>query len=191
MIFIGIDPGKQGAIATVDGSGVMANAFPTPLVHSVRGRDEYDLRSITAILRRWHDDLTERVFATVEKGQPMPPEVPGGSVANFARGVARGWEWMLVALEIPYQLVAPVTWQRVMHAGTPGSDTKQRSIMAAQRLFPGVRLQRTQRSTKPHDGIAEALLLAEYGRRVHQGAVFPGPVHGVEAPKTDPPRLDF
>jgi hypothetical protein len=165
MIYLGIDPGKGGALAALNNAGEIMHAVTTPVVHGHGSRDEYDLVAI----REWLRAAPQPVFVTVEKGQPMPPTVPGGSVANFARGVARGWEWMLVALEIPYQLVAPRTWQAVMHAGTPGTDTKQRSILAAQRLFPRVRLQHSDRATKPHDGIAEALLLAEYGRRVHQG----------------------
>jgi hypothetical protein len=52
-----------------------------------------------------------------------------------------------------------------MLAGTPGEDTKQRSVIAAQRLFPNVSLLPTPRCKKPSDGIADALLIAEWGRR--------------------------
>jgi len=100
----------------------------------------------------------------IEKSEPMPPKMKGGSVASFHRGVARGWEWMCAGMGIPYLLVAPAQWMRSMHIGTPGADTKQRSILAAQRLFPGANLMRTERARKPDDAFAEALLLAEYGR---------------------------
>ena len=50
-------------------------------------------------------------------------------------------------------------------AGTPAGDTKQRSVIAAQRLFPGVSLLPTERSRKASDGLADALLLASYGQR--------------------------
>lgn len=171
MQFMGIDPGKLGGIAVVDPEGHVVTVQPTPIVDGQKGRPEYDLPGILKALC-FHAGAgpSAGVFVTVEKAQPMPPKMPGGSIANFHRGVGRGWEWMLCALGIPYQLVAPVTWQKAMHAGTPGEDTKQRSILAAQRLFPGVRLQRTERCRLPSDGLAEALLLAEYGRRVHGGA---------------------
>jgi len=165
LISIGIDPGKHGAIATIRGDG--ASAVPIPIIKASKGngRDEYDLVAIREILCSW---LGCGIFVTVEKAQPLPPKMKGGGIANYHRGVSRGlWEAMLVALRLPYQLVAPRTWQKLMHAGTSGADTKQRSIIAAQRLFPGADLRRTERSKKPDDGIAEALLLAEYGRRVH------------------------
>jgi hypothetical protein len=54
-----------------------------------------------------------------------------------------------------------------MLEGTQGDDTKQRSIIAAKRLFPEVSLRRTERSRKDDDGISDAILLAEYGRRIH------------------------
>jgi hypothetical protein len=168
VIFVGVDPGKQGAIAVLDDAGRALETLPTPIVSASGGaRPEYDLPAIRDYIDRWRKvgSIGGGAFVTVEKGQPMPPTVPGGSAANFARGVARGWEWMLVALRLPYQLVAPRTWQLVMHAGTPGSDTKQRSMLAAHRLFPGVSLTRSMRCRNESDGIAEALLIAEFGRR--------------------------
>ena len=114
-----------------------------------------------------------KLFVTVEKSQPMPPIVKGkpmgGSIANFARGCATGWAWMLTGMDIPYQLVHPRTWQKVMLAGTNGADTKQRSIIAAQRLFPGVSLLRTPRCRKLDSNFSDALLLAAYGMRTHGG----------------------
>ncbi len=81
-------------------------------------------------------------------------------MANYHRGYSRGIiEGLLTALRIPYQLVAPQAWQRVMHQGTPQGDTKVRSILAAQRLFPDVSLLRSAGSRKLDDGLADELLL--------------------------------
>lgn len=172
MIYIGIDPGKQGAIALLRESGALIH--PMPLVKCAQGRDEYDLAGIKEILT-WGGftsspfGLMNQVakFATVERAVPLPPKMPGGTIANFNRGVQRGFEWLLAGLEIPHQAVMARTWQKVMHAGLSGSDTKQKSILAAQRLFPAVDLRRTEKSRKLDDGMAEALLLAEYGRRTY------------------------
>lgn len=188
MRSIGVDPGKEGALCLLDGAHV--ELVPMPLVKATvvagkkRGRDEYDLSEICQLLERWREQ--HMCFVTVEKSQPLPallrkrkrsqedePEksAAGGSIANFNRGEMRGWAWMLTAIRLPFQLVAPRTWQKVMHAGTPQAETKRRSILAAQRLFPAVDLRRTERSRKPHDGIADALLLAEFGRRTQNGGV--------------------
>jgi hypothetical protein len=159
----------------LDQAGSVLEVAPMPVIKASKGkgRDEYDLVGIRHLVER-HRDLAEgHLFVTVEKPQPLPPKL-GGGIANYARGVSRGWEWLLVALGIPYQLVAPRIWQAEMHAGMPGSDLKQQSILSASRLFPRVSLKRTQLSRVPDDGIAEALLLAEWGRRVQLGGLARG-----------------
>jgi hypothetical protein len=103
----------------------------------------------------------------IEQLQPMPME-KGGTLANYARGRSLGvLEALCVAHKLSYQLVRPQAWQKVMLAGVEGQDTKARSIIAAGRLFPKVSLMRTERSKKPDDGFADALLIAEYARRNH------------------------
>lgn len=183
--FLGIDPGKQGAIASIDDDSRAARVVVVPTIAGEKGsKVEYSLTDIRDVLVHHAREVggPMRLFVTLEKSQPMPPlfkgkqnaegEAPAnisGTIANFNRGVCRGYEWMLVALGIPYQLVAPRSWQAVMHVGTPGSSTKQRSIMAAQRLFPSVSLLESARCRVAHDGMAEALLIAEYGRRALKG----------------------
>lgn len=175
MISIGIDPGKHGAMAMINGDSVSVQPIPT-ILGGKGARVEYDL----VMIRNWlvmAKSFTLEVMAKslnvqdiwvyVEKAQPLPKSF-GGGIANFERGRCTGWAWMLTALSIPYQLVPPRTWQKVMFAGTPGADTKQRSIIAAQRLYPDVSLLRTERSRKPDHGMSDALLIAEFGRRKHQ-----------------------
>ena len=182
VIFIGIDPGKKGAIVQIvaghDGDSRVERMEPMPIVSATtgRGKDEYDIGGIDRLFRELVPmTQTGNAFVVVEKPQPLPPIRTsdgfqlGGSIGNFNRGLQFGFAWMLEALRIPYQLVAPRTWQRVMHEGTPGEDTKQRSILAAQRLFPGVDLRRSPRARKADDGFADALLLAEYARRTKNG----------------------
>jgi hypothetical protein len=161
VIYAGVDPGKLGALALLTADGAVLELFAMPVLKSTTGRSEYDLATIAEVLINWR---AREVFVTVEKQQPLPRAM-GGALANYARGVASGWVWMLAALKIPHHVVSPVMWQRKLHEGAPGADTKQRSIIAAQRLFPGASLLRTARSKKPADGFAEALLIAEYGRR--------------------------
>ena len=186
MIFVGIDPGKSGAVAQLgdeDRGVIMGNVKPSlttwalPMIKGKGGKDEYDLPEIAARIRALAS--TADLFVTVEKGHALPPmKVPGrpeltpfpGGSANFHRGYSRGiFEGMLVALAIPHQLVVPRQWQKRMLA-SPGAwvgdegTTKTRSIAAARSLFPDVDLRRTPRSRKDDDGIADAILLACYGR---------------------------
>ena len=185
MVFLGIDGGKKGAIALLSppSSGFSeVDISPMPIICATtgKGKDEYDVAGIAELFRTW-DGIAAmhglKLFAVVEKPMPLPPHfrtkgggtIPSGGLAQFNRGVQLGFAWMLEALRIPYQLVAARTWQKVMLEGTPGEDTKQRSVMAAQRLFPGVDLKRSPRCRKADDGFSDALLLAEYARRIKNG----------------------
>lgn len=88
-----------------------------------------------------------------------------------------GWslgilEGMLAGMGIAYTKVAPKVWQKEMWQDIPlvyksskTVDTKSTSLLAAKRLFPNMDLRKSERATKPHDGIVDALLMAEYCRR--------------------------
>lgn len=164
-VWIGIDPGLQGAIAILAPDEIVVG--PMPVVSAAKGgRDQYDLPAIVELLdTQAAIHGAHHVLVTCEKLQPMPME-KGGTIANYYRGRSMAIvEGICTALGIPYQLVSPREWQKWAHAGTSGEDTKQRSIMAAQRMFPGVSLLRTPKSRVPHDGMAESLLLASWARR--------------------------
>ena len=77
---------------------------------------------------------------------------------SFGRGLGL-WEGLIVAMRLRYQLVAPQRWQKTMLDGM--SKGKGASLAVAKRLFPSVELSRV----KDH-GRADALLLAEFGRRM-------------------------
>lgn len=168
MIYLGVDPGKSGAIATITENGV--TVCPVPLIVHGEGRPEYDLAAIRNCLR----GRESAALVVVERLDSLPVKDGdrqlGGAFANYARGESKGWAWMLTAIGLPFQLVRPQTWQAAMLKGTPKTaGTKARSIMAAQQLFPGVSLLPGPRARKPSDGFADALLLAEYARRIHTG----------------------
>jgi hypothetical protein len=159
-MIVAIDPGKLGAIVILIDGEVGAQVFPMPIVKSELGRDEYDLQAI----RRLFAIVRPSDHVVIEKLQPMPLKM-GGSIANFNRGASTYlFIGLCLGMGIPYTMVSPRTWQREML--TKGSkDTKQDSILTASRLFPGVSLIPTPRSKKPSDGIADALLIAEWARR--------------------------
>lgn len=164
LLVLGVDPGKHGALAALDHQGRILALHPTPLIKGQR--DTYDLAAIRELLLSYQ--AQGRLHVTVERMDAMPAKL-GGSIANYHRGVSTGWAWMLEGLKIPYELVPAREWQRAMHAGTQAGDTKQRSILAAQRLFPSHNLKRSPLAKGPDDGLADALLIAEFGRRKQLG----------------------
>lgn len=165
MKVVGIDVGLDGGIAVLrvgHEETMHATAFPMPVLGGKGKRciNETGLKSMLA-------GLGDIGMVFVERAHPMPKQ---GASSGFNFGVTYGLICgIVVGLGIPYTVVSAVTWQKVMLAGTPGTDTKQRSIMAACRLFPTLDLRATERCRKLHDGMADALLIAEYGRRMLNG----------------------
>lgn len=149
MLAIGIDPGKSGALAVIyiDEDGV---PFRTKVI-------PFEEMAYRDTLAACVDDSC--VVCCVEKVGAMPGQ---GVVSMFNFGRNYGWiEGLLQANKIPYQLVPPQTWKKEFSL----SSDKQASIDVCKRLFPNINLLATPRSRKESDGMAEALLLAEYARR--------------------------
>jgi len=88
-----------------------------------------------------------------------------GVASTFTFG--RGFGGVLGAIKA-LGLPMPQAWQKAILAGTPGD--KPAAIQYATSRFPSASLLATARSRTPSDGIADALCLAEWGRRVVVGA---------------------
>ena len=100
-----------------------------------------------------------RVRCVVEKVGAMPGQ---GVTSMFNFG--KNYGFILGALEsfgFSYELVTPKKWKKEFGV----TADKNTSIEVCKRLFPEANLKRTERCKKDHDGMAEALLMAEYARR--------------------------
>lgn len=95
----------------------------------------------------------------LEQVHAMPKQ---GVTSTFNFGVSFGYiKGVLEAYGIAYQEVTPQKWKKEF--GLDG--TKAKSIAVCRHLFPNVSLRATEKCRVDHDGMAEALLLAEYARR--------------------------
>ena len=160
MVVCGIDPGKSGAVAIIDGvappSEKVLSLSVTPTVRSGKTKREYDTSAMADVLRGFAIDYCIIVRQQAFRGQ--------GVSSMFSLGAGYGmWLGILGCLQIPHVIVSPTVWTRKM-VGT-GRDGKLSNIAACRRMFPTCDLLATERSRKPHDGLADALLLAEYGLR--------------------------
>lgn len=141
--YIGIDPGKSGALALLTEDG---QCTVVPFQES----------TYTAILKAASGPSS---VCCLEKVGAMPGQ---GVVSMFNFGHNLGYiEGLLQAFDIPYQLVPPQTWKKEFCV----TSDKNTSIEVCRKLFPHVCLLPTARSRKPSDGMAEAILIAEYARR--------------------------
>ena len=141
--YVGIDPGKSGALAILYPSG---DVYVCPF-------------SAVAYLEKLEAIKEEDIICCVEKVSAMPGQ---GVVSMFNFGHNLGYiEGLLSAYRISYQLVPPQTWKKEFSL----NSDKTKSIEVCQKLFPEADLLASPRSRKPHDGMAEAVLLAEYAKR--------------------------
>ena len=156
MIFIGIDPGFSGAVAVLweDGRIQLYDA-PTHKVVTSKKHTEMSPAGMVEILKAFSFRETH---AVLEKVGTMP----GQGIASSGRFMygAGMWEGIVSALGIPYTMVRPNVWKKEMMAGL-GSEKDAARLRACQ-LFPQAA---HGLSHVKDDGRAEALLLAEYGRR--------------------------
>ena len=148
MIYLGVDPGASGAIVAIDGAMIS------------HARNDWTERDISDWLRNLavasSDSSTAGVHATLEKVSAMPKQ---GVTSTFKFGQSYGLlRGLLIAHYIPFDTVSPMKWQAYMQCRTGGDKniTKRR----AQELFPAYKW--THRT-------ADAVLIAEYGRRMREG----------------------
>lgn len=152
---IGIDPGKAGALVCLGKEGGVMWAEKMP-------EDSKEIARL--VIRTFNMRLpSPAVHVILEKAQAMPKN---GAVSMFNYGVGFGIiQGILLALDAPHTLVPPARWAKVMHVGTTAQEAKKRSLEAARRLCPTITQPATPRATKPHEGIVDAYLIAEWGRR--------------------------
>jgi len=142
MIYIGIDPGKSGSMAIIDGDEISLVPFEPR---------EY-IRAIAGLAGR-------KAVCCLEHVSAMPRQ---GVVSTFNFGSNFGWiQGVLDSFGVSYELVRPAKWKKEFSV----TADKNSSIAVCKRLFPHVSLLRTENCRKDDDGLAEALLMAEYARR--------------------------
>ena len=154
---LGIDPGLDGALAIVSGDTVVAvQDMPTNTV-TVNGKQR---RIVDAYaLARWID-AQQIDFAVIEDVSSQPKD---GAVQAFKFGMTKGHAVQAVASNMIRMFLAhPSTWKRAM--GLEGQD-KDASRRVASQMFPAAS---HYWPLKKHDGRAEAVLLAHYGRKFAQ-----------------------
>lgn len=147
-VFIGIDPGQDGGYAILYENGGMT--------YGVMDRDDFvhEMRVVR------NENFGYEPFAIVEQVNSRPKQGAPG-MFKFAKNAGH-IEGVLEALRIPYQPVVPRKWKAEFGL----NSDKAKSCEVCKRLFPNVDLRRTERCRKDHDGMAEALLMAEYARRI-------------------------
>lgn len=156
-LYIGIDIGLNGGIAILYPDGHVEKA-KMPVIGKI-----IDIPSLKHTINR-----RDAVVVFEDLGV-----IFGSSKATaFSMGYQVGLlEALCVAGNMPYHKVKAKMWQKEMFQGVPEltksgkRDTKGMALVACQRIFPAMDLTFTERAKKPHDGLVDALLIAEYAKR--------------------------
>jgi Holliday junction resolvasome RuvABC endonuclease subunit len=171
---LGLDPGLDGGIALIRLGQYKQTDFIE--VHRMitkpglkKGR-EVDARALLDHFQMLQSGLAVKIqLAAVEWLQFMPRKGKGDRFMSnpkteFMLGMSYGkLVSVLECLKIPIEFVYSQTWKKAI-LGDRGAD-KNRAIRFCLDHFPRTSLLATSRCTTPHDGIADALCLAEYARR--------------------------
>lgn len=149
MRFIGIDPGNSGGIAVLDESGRVLMTTKMPETDG----DLFDyLEQCKAPVGEETKAFIEKVHAGIFGGKGKM-----GVVSAFTFGGSyRAAKMAMVGNKIAFEEVTPQKWQQALACLTKGD--KNISKQRAQELFPDLR--------KVTHAFADALLIAEYGRRL-------------------------
>ena len=157
-VYIGIDPGKEGFITTIRGSEINHWAIPK----TGKDVDLYALSSIVLSLAELHG--VQNCTAIIEDVHALPGSAAGATF-TFG-GICWALRMAFIMCGVKVVLVSPKRWQKEMYVGIkPDKDKKVMSVQAAQLLFPGHNLYRTDKCRKPDNNLTDSLLIAEYGRR--------------------------
>jgi hypothetical protein len=165
---IGVDLGLRGAlcIMTYAEDEIRLETLPMPLI---KGKlDYHKLHSIIELYEGFNGHLVMEKLGVI---------FGSSKKTAFSMGYQAGaLEAMLIARCLPYTIVQAKAWQAEMFQGVPelkksGSkrrDTKAMALVAVQRLFPHLKLTFGTVAKVPHDGLIDAVLMAEYSRRKFQ-----------------------
>lgn len=168
-IYVGIDPGKDGAVVAIMPDGEIKK-WVVPKINT-----EYDKKGMFDII----SEIVKMDYPSHFVLENINGHAAKGRTSAFVMGLGKGlWEMALVAAGASHTFTKSTTWQKVAWEGVKvvkvpcstnksglKTDTKATSLIAAKRLFPNVDLTGTKRAYTPHSGIVDALLMAEYARR--------------------------
>jgi crossover junction endodeoxyribonuclease RuvC len=147
-IYIGLDPGKKGAMAIMGYSNTTGERYMMKII-------PFDPQEYIKTLKQFNG-----ATVCIEQVHSLPRE---GVKSVWSFGQTYGWLLgVLDAVGLSYQTVPPNLWKKDFSLLR---TEKKQSIEVCKRLFPGIELKRTDRCRNDDDNMADAALICEYARR--------------------------
>lgn len=166
MMILGIDPGKQGGFALISDDEVSVFAMP------LDKEGDYSRRTLADWFHQYYHKINHCYIemAAMRRGN----SAKSGFVVGRGFGMLEG---ILNSFHVPYTIVYSQTWSKRYPHGVTEVDKdkrykmiKQARAIIAKILYPEMDLRKSSRSTNLHDGIVDALLIADYGWHINKNS---------------------
>ncbi len=165
MIAFGFDPGMDGGLACIvpHEEGLYVSASIMPFFGKKGTKRDIDALTIF----KWINTIIARYpsadrLAVIELVHSMAGQ---GVSSSFKFGKSYGQLLGAIACAgIPIKLVSPQKWKKEILSGT--KKDKQAAINFVKSYYPEVNLRATPRCTTDHDGIADAVCMAAYAKKL-------------------------
>lgn len=147
MRILGIDPGLSGGLCIIENDNIY-DLRPMP-IYELKNKKALHTANLKLIINEADIIIIEDVHAMPKQGVT--------SSFNFGKGfgIIQG---ICIGLGKEIKLISPMKWKKEMGV----TSDKGTSIEKALQINPDINLMATPRSRKPHDGMAEAFLIAKY-----------------------------
>ncbi len=166
---VGMDPGLSGGLAALSLDGKVLATRRMPVTGGARS--EIDGREVSDFLYQIESTHIVRLVV-IEKVGAMPKQ---GITSAFVFGHGAGkLQGVVEAAGLALEKPSPQTWMKAVlvdrRKGGTKAQIKQGTIDFCRQRWPGADLKGSSSpAAKDFDGIADALALAEYGRRLIVG----------------------
>ena len=160
---IGVDLGFKGAITAIDKQGKLIGIMDMPIVTVTKGKKKKTALDVDGIIDLFTRMITPDAYIVIEKTHAISSHMSNPQ-ANWNLGFSQGiFEGLIRNKGIRYEYVDPRKWQN--HFGINGKrgDTKVQAYEVSKQIFKNAVL--TTKRGRILDGICDALLIAEWGRR--------------------------
>lgn len=176
IVWIGIDIGVAGGLACIANN--YARVIEMPIFKGTKGGSKsktdivgvnnwisdriMDVTKVSGYQEKGHDILHGEICVTMEAVHAMPGQ---GVTSMFHFGESYG---MLQAMALingwKLNLVTPQAWKKDILAGTPKDKTA--AVQHVRAMYPALDLNVGKKKVIYHDGMADAVCLAEYGTKI-------------------------
>ena len=173
-LHIGIDNGQEGGLAALSPVAGLEpiSAIPMPMKR-VEGVPQMDIRKVVEWVHEIYPRGDCHVWLEKCPKHAMSQAAMRSQALNYGKMIA------IFEARFPHMIVHRVRcgrelqgWQRAMFGSFTGAESKQKALELAESLWPAMKWP-SNGNGKIRDGVVDACLIGEFGRRRMAGEAMP------------------